>query len=268
MNFFGRHHVSGRSRGNGRHKDDNRSEVVIKPGQVEEAVHSMQFNGAINLSELQFHVEYSVGTNAHDVESFLDIVIFEVPALCTSRTCDLSLYGVGEMEHFTGMDFLSLCKDGRLLLDMDLFEGHHTSLMVPSEGDMPTHVKNGSFTIPVENRNYEVMIANCNDNGRKVTISGQIVFDVGDDTFGLSLFSEVKLTLVALGICLVFSIFSIRIRRETLADYNYNFLHNGESLPPPPSQAEEVADDDTIGEDQRSIELESQDHRMEGAVLV
>jgi hypothetical protein len=230
MNFLHRHHDLRRRHGNGRHDDDKGSEVIIKPGQVEEAVHSMQFKGAIDLSQLHFHAESpDYGErDAPSVESFLDIVVFEVPELCSSRTCDLSLYGVGEMEHFIDMDFLSLCTNGRLQLNMDLFRGRHTSLMVPSDGEMPRHVKNGSFTIPVENRNYEVMIANCNEHGRKVTLSGQVEFDFGDNPSGLTIESEVKLTLVALGICIFFSILSIRIRLGTQADYNYHLVQNGE----------------------------------------
>lgn len=203
----------------------------MKPGEVEEAFHSMRFKGAIDLSKLQFQAEvpFDGEANTPRVESFLDIVVFEVPERCNSRTCDLSLYGVGMMEHFVYMDFLSLCNDGRLKLDTNLFQGRHTSLMVPSEGEMPKHVKNGSFPIQGENRYYDVMIANCNEHGRKVTISGHVEFVFGNNANGLSIEPEVKLTLVALGICIFFSIISIRIRFGTQADYNYHMIHDRES---------------------------------------
>jgi hypothetical protein len=225
MNYLRKHHVLHHGHGDGGSENGSESKIGIKPGQVEEAVHSMQFKGAIDLSQLQFHAEspFYGESVTPSVESFLDIVIFEVPELCNSRTCDLSVYGVGVMEHFADMDFLSLCNDGRLQLDIDLFQGHHTSLMVPSEGEMPKHVNNGSFMVPVENRYYEVMIANCNEHGRKVTISGQVEFDSGKQN-GLSIESEVKLALVAFAICIFFSVISIRIRFGTQADYDYQLV--------------------------------------------
>lgn len=97
--------------------------IGISPGQVKEDVHYMESSGDINLSYLRFYSDdmnyndqhslldfshhnnnrdniegiHDINNNNNDngngggsVESFVDIVVFEVPEHCTSRNCDLS----------------------------------------------------------------------------------------------------------------------------------------------------------------------------------
>lgn len=207
--------------------------MYLYPGQVEEATQYMQFNGAIDLSELTFDAfpyPDSDGDDDFGVESFLDIAVFPVSEYCNSRSCNLSEYGVGMETYFNGMPFLNLCQGSRLLLDHSKFKGLYASLMVPMEGPMPSHIKNGKFPVPEKNLKYEVVIANCNQKGRRVSLSGQIVFENNEDSpVHLGVASEVKLTLVALTVCVVFSLISIRVRRGTLADHNYQLVNPDEN---------------------------------------
>jgi hypothetical protein len=231
MNFIRNHLPNGAKVG-----DDSGGEeryhgpmVYINPGQVEEAAHYMEFHGAIDLSELTFNAfPYPDSDVSEDfgVESFLDIAVFEIPDRCSSRSCDLSEFGVGMQTYFNGMTFLNLCQGGRLAVDHNKFHGLLSSLMVPMEGSMPEHIVNGRFPVPEKNHNFEVMIANCNQNGRRVSLSGQVVFEIDDDPLTkLSVASEVKLTLVALAVCMIFTMLSVRVRRGTYSDYIYRLAN-------------------------------------------
>jgi hypothetical protein len=198
--------------------------LIITPGDVEEAVHYMQFTGDIDLSELTFTVE----TGGAGIESFLDIAVFEVPPHCSSHNCDLSRYGVGEVTHFNGVAFLGLCQAGRLVIDRNIFQGHHTQLMVPSEDPMPSNINksDGTFKVPVQDRNYNVILANCNDKGRPVSVTGQVVFDFEESFTPVTPRTLIILTSVALAICLFFSALSIKIDRGTRADWEYRRFQN------------------------------------------
>jgi len=200
--------------------------LTISPGQTEETVHSMQFEGEIELSELKFTAEGF----GNGVESFLDIAVFEVPPQCTSHNCDLSRFGVGAITHFNSMSYLNLCEAGRLVIDHNRFEGYHTQLMIPSEGPMPVHIKNGKIKVPVKDRSYDILIANCNENGRHIQLTGQVVFDLDDDYITLTAGSLTILTLVAFAVCLFFSLLSVRIERGTHADWEYQQFRRIEAL--------------------------------------
>jgi hypothetical protein len=159
------------------------------------------------------NVEDTSTTNRTVKESFLDIAVFEVPERCTSRTCDLSRYGVGKLEHFAGATYLNLCHGGRLNINPDLYHGYRTQLMVPQEGPMPHKLRNAKVIVPVASRNYEVMVANCNDAGRRVRLQGQVVFDFdANPAMQLDATSLTVLTLIAFAVCMFFSVISIRIR--------------------------------------------------------
>ena len=178
--------------------DNNGPFLDISPGDVEEAVHYMKYTGEIDLSELRFVADHSSHQSKEEeeeeeaaggVQSFLDIAIFEVPEYCTSQNCDLSRFGVGEFTEINGMPFLGLCKNGRLIIDDNIFRGKHSQLMVPSQGSMPSHIKSGSatFKVPSPNRSYDVMIANCNDHGRHVHLTGGVVFSIdADDSLNIT----------------------------------------------------------------------------------
>jgi len=217
MNFF--RHISLRGRQEN-HKDEAPS-IVIPPGKAEEAVHWMEMRGDIDLSALTFRADHAQGDKL--VESFLDIAIFEVPQGCTSQTCDLTRYGVGKPRDFGSLPFSNLCDNGRLIIDKEIFQGYHTQLMVPMEASMPKRVKHGKYVVRNKNKSYEVMIANCNEGGRTIRISGQVFFDYYDDNdlIDLSFRSEVTLGLIAMCICLLFTCLTIRVRRGTRADWEY-----------------------------------------------
>jgi len=223
--------------------------IDIAPGQVEEAVHYMTQNGNIDLSFLRFQMKkrYNEGGTSgnsqiqnygdnyggtgnvdlhyHYHESFLDIAVFEVPENhCTSRNCDLSKYGIGSLAHFKGSTYLNLCQAGRLVLDHNIYKGYHTQLMIPArEGSMPNHVKNGgTFSVP-KNKYYEVMIANCNQSGQHVHVTGQVVFDFQENGYAGSgeLTNTTFALLVSLAcmVFLTFSLLSVRINWGTRADF-------------------------------------------------
>mmetsp|Transcript_23616 Transcript_23616/g.65528 ORF Transcript_23616/g.65528 Transcript_23616/m.65528 type:complete len:348 (-) Transcript_23616:6-1049(-) len=285
--------------------------IVIHPGQVEEATHSVSLPGILSLAELRFwayvpdpseknhepnshtfksesdqgpslppnnndgvqqqhHLNYS---NRRTGNSYIDIVVVEIPAHCTSvlqPSCDLPKYGIGKMVHLDETKFLSLCDEttGRLSIDHSIFSGYHTELHIPPSGMImkdritdPRARKIPSF--PSEDTKYEVLIANCDrrayGKGRNVGLSGQIVFESDPwletaissqkgaksgstrsqssnphhylDRIGtyhqqvayggppLDVVSQMKLLAIGLSVCLLFSLFSLRIRRGTRADY-------------------------------------------------
>lgn len=84
--------------------------IMVSAGEVKEEVHYLESRGDIDLSSLRFYAEENKPTNQQGinsngesdknddndvggVESFLDIVVFQVPEHCTSRNCDLSKVG-------------------------------------------------------------------------------------------------------------------------------------------------------------------------------
>ena len=149
--------------------------VPIHAGQVEEAVHRIDNMGAIDLSRLRF----SVADDAIGIDSVLDVAIFQVPAHCNSQLCDLSEHGIGKLEHFDGASYLSLCNnDGRLQIDRERFRGHHSELAIPGDGPMIEDriVDGGEIVVSERDRTYEVMIANCNKQGKQVNMAGQVIF--------------------------------------------------------------------------------------------
>jgi hypothetical protein len=168
--------------------------LVLDPGHVEEAINFMARSGRINLSGLKFEAEphqeeVSSGDDVrnnnntedhHHPDTLFDIAIFELPSSCSSRNCVLSEVGIGRMEEQDGdgRPFLNLCHDGRLLIDGIIFKGHHLQIKVPARGGMRKHLE-GKKKLDVKNggRYYEVILANCNEEGRSVNVEGQVVFE-------------------------------------------------------------------------------------------
>jgi hypothetical protein len=219
MNVY-RNHLRGKS---SRVNDDmlDHQKLILERGEVHEAFHWMSYKGDIDMSGLTFEAEpVTEEKQATSIQSFLDIVVFEVPKICTSESCDVSKYGVGKMDTYKNKAFVNHCEGGRLSIDSSLFHGFHTQLMVPSIGPMPRHVKQNKVPFPNKEQTYEVVFANCNDDGRKVLITGQTVIDYDENKTELSFVSVVFLTTVALSICLLFTFLTVRIRRGTLAEYN------------------------------------------------
>lgn len=288
MDFI-RNKVAKINRGFKRNKD-NRNEndsiddsvqvpvVTIAGGKVEEAVHYMSDPGYIDLSFLRFYSSstyrsqyYNSGnTNNYKgdgagsddamkhindgVESFLDVAVFEVPEHCTSRNCDLSRFGVGSLSHFKSSNYLTLCKNGRLVLDHNNFKGFHTQLMIPSEGPMPTHIKNAKFSVP-EKRFYEVILANCNGKGQRVHVSGQVVFDFEYGIYQLTGKSMVILMSVAFFVFVCLSTLAIRISCGTRSDFESRRL--GRHVRVPTEDNDAIEEDNFDGDLSERIDSES-----------
>jgi hypothetical protein len=252
-----RHQKQQRGGGGGKGKDNDEYVIQIHPGQVQEAAHKLQHPGEINLTELRFKAvrssdegdddafvdfedevfdrnhrhhgdnkEEEVGLN---INTYIDIAIFEVPNNCNSQTCDLPDYGVGTLEHYNGIRFLNLCDNGRLKINHDLFVGHHIELPVAKYGPMKTDrldVEESEIFVPTGGRTFEVMIANCNKQGREINLFGQVVFDSillnNDGSInGIDIISEIHLVIFALAVCLFFTLCTVRIHLGTRADYTY-----------------------------------------------
>jgi hypothetical protein len=199
--------------------------VWIRPGLVEEAVHRIDHQGEIDLSDLRFVAGESF---KRGVDSLLDIAVFQVPANCNSRTCNLSEFGVGKLERYKGVEYLSLCSnDGRLQIQKDRFLGHHFEIFVPRTGEMPQiRILDGAeIVISEKDRTYEVMFANCNKRGRDISLSGQVVFE----SFGKSSVlhaqdnaSGLHLLVMGVAVFLLFTVSSFRIHMGTRADYTHS----------------------------------------------
>ena len=191
-------------------------------------------------------------------DSYIDIAVFEIPVQCSSQiSCDLTNYGIGKIEYFDGIKFLSLCDDatGRLLIDEEKFHGYRTEKHIPPSGilmkDRITDPKASTIpSFPSRDTKYEVLIANCDKHaygtGRNIELSGQVMFD-SDPWFGgsgqgssslsshhhvgtqhqqelyggppLDAISQIKLISIGLSIFVFFALFSLRIHYGTRADY-------------------------------------------------
>ena len=120
-----------------------------------------------------------------------------------------------------GASYLNLCQGGRLHLN-DKFTGHATHLTVPAKGSMPDRIKQRQYNkihMP-EAKHYEVMLANCAANGRKVRVSGQVVFDlVDDDVDSLTRQSLTILVSVAAVVFCLFVILTVRVNMGTRSDF-------------------------------------------------
>ncbi|KAG7372101.1 hypothetical protein IV203_018244 [Nitzschia inconspicua] len=222
MKFYQNH---GKLRGGAQYIEhvskQNEHRITLEPGQVHEASHWMPHKGSIVISELAFVAEpISKEQQSIGIQSFVDIVVLQVPEECTSKFCDISKYGVGKIDNFQNTSFINLCENGRLLIERSVFQGFHSRLMVPSEGPMPLKVKDARIALPYKAQTYDVIFANCNHDGRRIHITGQAVLDYEESPVELSFVSIAILTIIALSICLLFSFLMIRVRRGTRAEYN------------------------------------------------
>ena len=197
--------------------------IVLEPGQIEEAVHFMQGRGTIDLSDLSFFAfpREETGSQTNST-SYVDIAIFPLPKGCSGgEKCDLSDLGVGKRETFDGISFLDLCHEGRLRLDTGIYKGHHAYIKVPNTGKMAKSVEYSQLAAEHGQRDYEVMIANCNLSGRKIRIQGQVLFDFSKDqhpkTNTLTPFPGHPL--VSISVFLFFTVCFVRIRFTTRAAY-------------------------------------------------
>ena len=117
--------------------------------------------------------------------TYIDIAIFPLPNICTMQHCDMSKFGIGVTEAYEGVQFNSLCHNGRLHIVHDYYNGFTTSLPVPAVGKMPKYIHNEYdkyYYVTQPNTYYGIIIANCANEkyGRDVHINGRLVFAYGD----------------------------------------------------------------------------------------
>jgi hypothetical protein len=175
-------------------------DILLGPGEFDESRVYMAHHGYFDLSRLKFHAEPSDKTNiienirqetpdAIDEEhtTYIDIVIFPLPVMCsTQQHCDLARLGVGKVETFRGTSFLSLCHEGRLDIQDDFYEGYHGSIPVPMQGRMPKHIENGKFYVKPSSQDYAIIVANCNDQGRAVSVRGELMIEYGEQSSNIT----------------------------------------------------------------------------------
>jgi hypothetical protein len=126
--------------------------------------------------------------NASHGGSVVDIVLFELPAYCanTKEGCSWPSLGIGT--YAGGLAWccdaeaveMGICENstealGRLIVTKN-FTGFHRSVNVPAEGEMTETVEDGDFRI-VNTGKWVVALANCNERGRDVVLTGYVVFE-------------------------------------------------------------------------------------------
>jgi hypothetical protein len=169
-------------------------DILLGPGEFDESRVYMAHHGYFDLSRLKFHAEPGYESSIIDKiqqetpdtideeqTTYIDIVIFPLPVICSTQPhCDLARLGVGKVEAFHGTSFLSLCHEGRLDIQDDFYEGYHGSIPVPMQGRMPKHIENGKFYVKASSQDYAIIITNCNDQGRAVSVKGELMIEYGE----------------------------------------------------------------------------------------
>ena len=123
---------------------------------------------------------------------------------------------------------------------------------------MPDRIKQrqyNKFSMP-EAKHYEVMLANCHPNARKIRVRGQVVFDLVDDgDVDLTKDSISVLVSVACLVFVVLTILTVRVNLGTRADFeqsHYGLVPDEEetndAAPESPPRASE--DDVARGEEE------------------
>ena len=169
--------------------------LSIHPGTIEEALNFMTKPGKIDFSDLTFYAKPHNQEEEHEDEAesatsnkqndypdtLLEIAIFPLPPGCKNHNCVLSEVGIGRMEELEGLPYLNPChKNGALVVDETAFKGQLLQINVPGRGNMKKHLKK-KLDAELGARFYEVLIANCNKQGREVKMEGQIVFEISAD---------------------------------------------------------------------------------------
>ncbi len=74
---------------------------------------------------------------------------------------------------------LKMCSSdqlGRIIIDSAKYKGEHRFLNVPAKGDFDGSVAYPVMTTKSGNGQYTLLLANCNDFGRDVQISGEYIY--------------------------------------------------------------------------------------------
>jgi hypothetical protein len=203
-----------------------RHNFQLPPGQIEEAVNYMRVPGEIDISDLAFQAIPDDRPEANILDSVIDVAIFPLPSECRHRSfCDLSKLGVGTKEDFDGASFVNLCVHGRLALHKDFYQGHHSAIRVPRVGQMSKHVKYGVFNVKEAGVDYEVIIANCSENGRKVRVQGEVLFNFDEDSSTLWADTDVPVyPLISISVFLMLAMCFFRVQctqREIPINHQY-----------------------------------------------
>jgi len=146
--------------------------------------------GYIDLSNLKFvSLRLGSGSNQTFVDSTVDIAFFHLPSTCASSKdgCDWSKLGIGASDDKGNLRWccsensqeLGFCEEksqGRLIVNADSFTGQHRFIDVPASGALITNLKYGKLEEPLYSGKYVLVVANCNDDGRDVTITGDYVW--------------------------------------------------------------------------------------------
>jgi len=152
------------------------------------------------------------------VESVIDIVFFHEPAKCSrsAEGCDWTDLGVGATDEDGNLRWccwedaidLGLCKGnhadlGRLIINGTAFEGEHRSVVVSPTGAHEMRVSNALIEESETTGNFVMVMANCNEYGRTVSVSGTYVWKskggfLPGDLFGEMYFYEMLVILYVL----------------------------------------------------------------------
>ena len=143
-----------------------------------------------------------------DSNQVIDVVLVYLPGGCNKTdwgTCKWPAVGVGAEDSAMKGDFSFCCSAdtaardicpsgdiGKLIVDHSKFSGQHKTIDVPSEADQYLSLEEPMFEVDVTG-SYVVVLANCNDNGLDVLVSGTMEWkSVGGflpgDMFGLMFF--------------------------------------------------------------------------------
>jgi hypothetical protein len=116
----------------------------------------------------------------------IDIVVFREPDDCHRSTngCDWTKLGVGATDTYGNLRWccandaiaLNMCTGrsdyGRLIVNETLFKGTIRSLPIDATGKQDVYVTSSQISVDEGSGNYVLVMANCNAEGRTVTVSG------------------------------------------------------------------------------------------------
>lgn len=122
--------------------------------------------------------------------TMLDIAVMHLPGSCANSEsgCDWPDFGIGSKNSDGDVRWccsqdaveLGLCegedKYGRLIVNNTLFLGTHRYVEIPATGPVSDQIRYGKIEIPDKSGRYVVILANCNDEGREVLVTGATVW--------------------------------------------------------------------------------------------
>mmetsp|Transcript_35804 Transcript_35804/g.55091 ORF Transcript_35804/g.55091 Transcript_35804/m.55091 type:complete len:569 (+) Transcript_35804:63-1769(+) len=209
----------------------------LQEGDHEESTHHEKDGGGRSLNS-NFKNEEVVPRNLADGtdagSTMIDIVLFPVPNECakTRKGCDWTELGVGASDGHGNLrwccagdavDF-GFCDGGpshtgRLIVNSTVFQGQHRVVTIPRTGDLKTAVKYGRLEQSTHSGKYVLVIANCNDKGRDVLVTGPYSWRSAQGYLPGDLFGEMYfllgLTLVYLALILFYGI-CMKIHEESI----------------------------------------------------